>query len=102
MLLRFGEFLLTAEEPSPPAEPLVPRAIPRPDRETVVAAMKRLSQQYFMLDPAVLLNEASNLLAGHVINGQPPRDVIDALEALFLRHYERYREEQTPEHRSTG
>jgi hypothetical protein len=39
-----------------------------------------------------MLNETSSLMAAHVLNGRPARDVIDDLEALFARHYDAYRD----------
>ena len=42
-----------------------------------------------MLDRAKLLNETSVLVSQHVIHGRDAREVIDDLEALFRRHYER-------------
>jgi hypothetical protein len=87
MLLAFAEFLhaRTADTPRPPSVPLV---IPRPAQESVVKAIKRLSQTYPMLDKSTLLNEASQLLSQHVLQGRPASDVIDELEVLFQRRYE--------------
>ncbi len=93
-LLEFAEFLAerqasgqeAAEVSEPPPEPL---AIPRPEQESVVGAMKRLRQTYPMLDPDQLLDEASGLMSAHLLGGRPAVEVIDELEALFARHYQR-------------
>jgi hypothetical protein len=66
-----------------------PRDIPRPHSETVVAAMRRLSQTFHMLDTSALLHEASDLMTAHLMQGRPAAEVIDELEAVFRRHYER-------------
>nr|VFK12707.1 MAG: hypothetical protein BECKLFY1418C_GA0070996_100152 [Candidatus Kentron sp. LFY] len=90
-LLAFAEFLVgrldseTAQESDSIPVPLL---IPRPDNETVVAAIRRLSRSYPMLDKATMLNETSSLMAGHVLRGQPAPEVIDKLEAVFRGHYE--------------
>lgn len=91
MLLAFAEFLharigVAASEITPPIS--TPQAIPRPAQESVVKAIKRLSQTYPMLDKSTLLNEASQLLSQHVLQGRAASDVIDELEVLFQTRYE--------------
>ncbi len=90
-LLRFAEFLAsqpaqmasaTTPTPFPP-----PNTIPRPTQESVVKAIKRLTATYPMVERDRLLNETSNLMAAHVLHGKAAPQVIDELEALFLRHY---------------
>lgn len=91
-LLAFAEFLYTqtkghvneAQEHSPQQ----PLAIPRPAKESVIAAIKRLSQTYPMLDKAELLNETSSLMTAHIIHGKEAAAVIDELEVLFSHHYQ--------------
>jgi hypothetical protein len=92
-LLAFAEFLAACSrdgEDQPPADPL---PIPRPEHESVVGAVKRLSRSYFMLERSgTMLNETSALMAGHVLHGRPAAEVIDELEALFARYFAEYRE----------
>ncbi len=97
-LLRFAEFLSASGE-SEDADALAkapalaePNIIVRPPVESVVGAIKRLSQSYPMLDRRRMLDETSILMAAHVLNGRPARDIIDELEALFARHYGVYRD----------
>lgn len=87
-LLEYAEFLRARYAGSPPAttEPL---DIPRPPEESVVRAIKRLRETYPMLDPAKLLNETSGLMTQHVVQGRGAVEVIDELEVLFRRHYEK-------------
>jgi hypothetical protein len=87
-LLAFAEFL---EQRSAPKTEAVPSPLPleRPKHETVIGALKRLSATYPMLDKATLLNQASVLVSQHVMHGRAAVEVIDELEALFRRHYER-------------
>jgi len=98
-LLDFAEFLVgrtEAGEPSAEAGEAVPKApldIPRPAKESVVAAMKRLRRTYPMVDPDHLLDEASGLMSAHLLGGRPAKEVIDELEALFERHFRRLVEE---------
>lgn len=93
-LLAFAEFLgsrgTTAERA--PREPERPAPAPRPAGESVVAAMRRLSAGYPMLDKAVILHEAASLMAAHTLQGRPAVEVIDELEGLFEREYRRYLE----------
>ncbi|MBU0656765.1 MAG: hypothetical protein KJ914_16710 [Gammaproteobacteria bacterium] len=88
-LLRFAEFL--AASPSEDIEPMtefpVPEAMPRPEQESVVKAIKRLTATYHMISRDRLLNETSNLMAAHVLHGKAAAAVIDELEILFEQHY---------------
>lgn len=91
-LLAFAEFLrarapeqLGADDDIPEPEP-----IPRPEQETVVAAIKRLSRSYHMLDKREVLHQASALMAEHVMRGRNAVEVIDELEVVFARSYRKF------------
>ena len=71
-----------------------PVAIERPENESVIAAIKRLSESFPMLDKAKLLNDTSNLVTQHVVQGKSATEVIDELEVVFRRHYEDYATQQ--------
>ncbi len=88
-LLDFAEFLVERSGPRESLHPKEPLDIPRPDEESVVAAMKRLRETYPMIDHSKLLHEASGLMAEHMMQGRPAPEVIDELEKLFLKHYEK-------------
>lgn len=93
-MLAFADFLRARAETAqtqPPPEPVMPQPAPRPDKETVMAAIKRLAAGYPMLDRALMLNEISGLMSEHLLHGRPAAEVIDALEALFDRHYQAHR-----------
>ena len=105
-LLSFGEFLASrggqplaipsASAPAVPAEPREipdPKDIPRPESEKVVAAIKRLSQTYFMLDKSKMLGYTSDLMTQHIIHGRDGVEVIDELESVFRREYEKLKPE---------
>lgn len=90
-LLDFLEFLyLRREHPADPSEQQ-PLLIERPDSESVVAAMRRLSRCYPMLEADTLLHRASNLMSEHVLQGRAASEIIDDLEALFQRQYDLHR-----------
>lgn len=97
-LLDFARFLVERDDASRHelrAETVPePQPIPRPEQESVVAAMKRLSKRYYMLDKSKILNETSVLMAQHVMQGRDACEVIDELEALFEAHYRRLREDR--------
>ncbi|WP_455218259.1 hypothetical protein [Kaarinaea lacus] len=82
----YAEFLLQryGVETELPVQPL---DIPRPQSETVIAAIKRLSQTYPMLNKDNMLHETSGLMAQHLLQGRDAVEVIDELEAIFLRQY---------------
>lgn len=91
-LLDYAGFLVTRDDATRAPVPLAPpQPIPRPAQETVVAAIRRLSATYTMLDKPVLLHESSALMTQHILQGRAAAAVIDDLEALFLRHFERLR-----------
>jgi 16S rRNA A1518/A1519 N6-dimethyltransferase RsmA/KsgA/DIM1 with predicted DNA glycosylase/AP lyase activity len=98
-LLDFAEFLIAkhggvssnglaraaaelAPEPIPP-----PNAIPRPEVETVVAALKRLSATYPMLSKQKLFDKTSKLVSAHFMQGRDVVDVINELESIFETQY---------------
>lgn len=99
MLLAFADFLCQrAAAPQAQAPSLrEPQHAPRPEKESVVAAIKRLSKTYDMLERDALLNDTSALMSAHVLQGRAAQEVIDELEALFARHYSDYRSKIDPE-----
>ena len=90
-LLDFAEFLASCA-PAPTDQAIdEPLTFPRPAQESVVKAIKRLMATYPMLDRSKLLHETSHYMTLHVMQGKPVVEVIDELEALFTKHYERYK-----------
>ncbi|MGE0080683.1 MAG: Crp/Fnr family transcriptional regulator [Thiohalomonadaceae bacterium] len=85
-LLDFAEFLAARHGPRAME---APKDIPRPEKETVIAAVKRLSATYHMVERDKVLHETSALVSAHLLQGRPAADVIDELERIFRRHYER-------------
>ncbi len=88
-LLSFAEFL-ASRMPEPVAAPpvsQVPLDIPRPDKETVIGAVKRLAATYPMVDREKMLHETAALMTQHMVQGRPAPEVIDDLERLFADHY---------------
>lgn len=84
-LLEYAEFLATRY--SGPKEITAPLDIARPEKESVVKAIKRLGATYPMIDRSKILNETSILMTQHVISGRSASEVIDELEALFKQQY---------------
>lgn len=89
----FIEFLLSQGDRVAVNKPLQPDSIPRPDKESVVKAIKRMRATYHMLDQNKLFNETSQHMTSHLLHGKPASDVIDELEKMFVRHYQCYLEE---------
>jgi len=94
-LLRFAEFLAGHSSPGVVAvsrEPVVvpePEAIERPAGESVVAALKRLSKTYPMLDKTEMLSATSDLVAANIMQGTDAVEVVDQLEDIFRGLYEK-------------
>ena len=55
--------------------------------ESVVAAIRRLSTSYPMLDRRRLLNVTSSRMTQHTLHGRPAPEVIDELEQVFAAEY---------------
>lgn len=95
-LRAFAEFLCQQQDAEAldgeraDSQPPVPEDIPRPDEESVVAAMRRLTRTFPMINRDALLDRATSLMAAHMLQGQPATQVIDKLEALFEEHYKIY------------
>ena len=101
-LLHFAEFLQTknnvengssanqtAEQELVPTEPL---ELPRPEKESVVKAIKRLTKNYPMVDKESILHPISGLMTSHILQGRSANEVIDDLEVLFLKEYNKLSE----------
>ncbi len=82
-----GQGLAPAAPPPEAAEIPPPEDIPRPGEEKVVAAVKRLSKTYFMLDKKKMLGMTSDLVTQHVLHGREAAEVIDELEQAFADQY---------------
>lgn len=112
-LLEFAEFLLSrspqtvnAVDSAAIAEPVrtpadsteevqklnQPVELPRPETESVIAAVKRLSATYPMLSKDKMLHETADLVSQSLLGGRDTVEVIDELEAIFLKQYEQYTE----------
>ncbi|WP_303906718.1 Crp/Fnr family transcriptional regulator [Thiohalomonas denitrificans] len=85
-LVAFAEFLVERAGSEPVDKQ--PKPIPRPDTESVVGAIRRLSETYHMLDRSKMLHETSALMAQHVMQGREACKVIDELEVVFRRHHQ--------------
>lgn len=101
-LLAFAEFLHSRAGAAPLARPAAapvpepvpdPEPIPRPEQESVVKAVKRLAQTYPMLDKSKMLTDTSALVMQHAVQGRDAVEVIDELELVFERHYQRLKTE---------
>lgn len=97
-LSAFAEFL--AQRPAatvttmPVSSLEAPQPIERPEHESVVRAIKRLSATYPMLDRKKLLHQTSALVNEHIMQGRDARDVIDEIERVFAEQYEKYKARQ--------
>ena len=93
-LIAFAEFLskrdidssseitnqYTSSEPVP---------IKRPETESVIKAIKRLTKTYPMIEKEQFLHSISDLMTAHLIQGKDSVSVIDELEILFLNAYKK-------------
>lgn len=98
-LLDFAEFLQAKSSSSSESPAQVGKQIPNliqaQEGESVIAAVKRLSASYPMLDKSRLLNDTSVLVTEHTLSGRERDEVIAELELVFKRHYQSYIDEGT-------
>lgn len=92
-LLSFAEFMgskssAVAPLQKPPVEIPPPEEIERPESESVVGGLKRLTKTYPMLDKNKLLKATSELVTAHIMQGRAVADVIDELEEIFASQYD--------------
>lgn len=95
-LLEFAEFLATRHAAERAGPLPAPKALARPERESVVAAMQRLAEQYDMLERDTLLSAAADLMSQHVLQGRAAAAVIDDLETLFSERYAALKAQENP------
>ena len=88
-LLDFAEFL-QSRAPQIQPESIEPVDIPRPEDESVIAAIKRLNQTYPMVERSTVFNETSELMMQHMLRGRAAEDIIDELEQLFERRFREF------------
>ena len=87
-LLEFAEFLEQRHPLQNKTEIKEPLDIPRPEDESVIAAVKRLSETYPMLDSEHLLHETSAIVSEHMLQGKDSKQAVDKLEEIFRQHYD--------------
>ena len=83
-LIAFAEFLV-AQAPAA-GRPVV---MPREPGETITMAIRRLTRAYPMLERRKLMVDASRLMAQHALEGRDTAEIIDELEVVFARHYQK-------------
>lgn len=88
-LQKFAEFLAGQNSQKTAPAPTEPIPIPRPEKENVIKAVKRLTATYPMIDTKDIFHETSSLMNQHLLNGKPANEVIDELESLFRQTWEK-------------
>jgi hypothetical protein len=79
-LLDYAAMLVADDDSAPQPEP-------RPETESVVLAIKRLSRGCPVSDRRKLMGPVSLLMAQHALQGRAAAEVIDELELLFRQHH---------------
>jgi hypothetical protein len=82
----FADFLYAKSGPVVKEIP-APDDIPRPEKETVVGAVKRLKSKYYMVESMSVFSAASALMTDHMVKGRDAVEVIDEMEVLFEEAY---------------
>jgi len=87
-LCDFADFLYAKADPVSKEIP-APDDVPRPQKETVVGAVKRLKLKYHMIDSMSVFSAASDLMTEHMVKGRDVVEVIDEMEVLFEGAYDK-------------
>ena len=85
-LLDFAEFL-KSRAPAAKAQIVEPVEIARPEAESVIAAIKRLTATYPMIERSEMFGETSDLMMQHTMSGRSGIEVIDEMEVIFERKF---------------
>jgi hypothetical protein len=91
-LLSFANFLVQQqkEQSATSQENIVdlkPLNIPRPKKESVIKAIRRLSANYPMIDTDTMFDAISKSMTSHIMEGRSAEEVINDLQALFENQY---------------
>ncbi len=86
-VLSFAQFL-QSQQPDINQVSQMPVDIERPDEESVVAAIRRLSKSYPMVDKQSIFDRTSAVMTGHIMQEVSAQESIDQLEQLFFEAYE--------------
>ena len=97
MLADFAEFLCQRYAIEEEIAPQQPVEIPRPQEESVIKAVKRLSKTYPMLDSKELFEKTSSFMMRNLMHGEDSVVVIDEMEVFFQQSFESYTSEKEPE-----
>ncbi len=104
-LQAFAEFLASRGESSAADKqhedmgqsiPVKPLSIERPEKESVIKAIKRLSETYPMVDKENILHPISDLMTAHMLQGKQASIVIDELEIIFSNEYKKLQRSVKP------
>ncbi len=87
-LCDFADFLYAKADPISKEIP-APEDVPRPQRETVVGAVKRLKTKYHMVESMTVFSAASALMTDHMVKGRDVVEVINEMEVLFEDAYDK-------------
>ena len=91
-LVDFAEFL-SSKHKVEVKELVAPEKLPRPEKEAVVVAVKRLTATYSMLNTDNLLDQTASLVSQNMLQGRDAVEVIDELEVIFRKQYDSYVED---------
>ena len=84
----FADFLLAKNGPVIKEVPAL-QSIERPEKESVVGAVKRLKATYHMVESMTVFSAASALMTDHMVKGRDLVEVIDEMEELFEGAYKK-------------
>ena len=94
VLADYAEFLCQRYAIEEDSVAKIPLDIPRPQEESVVKAIKRLSKTYPMLDSKELFEKTSSYMMRNLMHGEGSSVLIDEMEVYFEQTYLTYSNER--------
>ncbi len=92
-VMDFTFFLLSQQNNHEQGKIQVPQLIDKQADESVIAALKRLTATYPMINKNGVLDKATLLMSQHLLQGKEKIKVIGELESLFSEKYQQYCDE---------
>lgn len=96
-LVDFADYLSQRYAIEEEAVPQQPIDISRPQEESVVKAVRRLSKTYPMLESKELFEKTSSFMMRNLMHGEGKETVIDEMEIFFKQSYQTFIDEKEQE-----
>lgn len=95
-LVDYSDFLCQRYAIEETSVPQTPADISRPQVESVMKAIRRLSKTYPMLESKEMFEKTSSFMMRNLMHGEGSETVIDEMEVFFHQSYQNFLVEKDP------